>query len=155
MTQPVNELPTAAVQKALVTRLRADTTLAGLLAAIKAVTPSTPAVMDDVPEGQSYPYVVVGEHLSIPGNDLTSYGRQITETLHVWTKTRSMTPGQAIASRIVRLLDHQDRALTALLTADGHRCVRISHEFDQALRDPDPQIRHHILRFRIETEQLT
>jgi hypothetical protein len=33
--------------------------------------------------------------------------------------------------------------------------VSIRNEFDQALTDPDPEIRHHVLRFRVITAQLT
>lgn len=149
--QPTNTLPVNAVQRVIVALLRGDATLSALLATAKGITPTAPAVVDDVQEGQLYPYIAIGDHLSTPDNDLTSFGRQVTETLHVWTKTRSMTPGQTIADRVALLLDHQDAALTALLTPLGHRCVRVSSEFDQALRDPDPQIRHHILRFRIIT----
>lgn len=149
--QPINTIPANAVQRAIVTLLRADTALAALLATASGITPAVPAVVDDVREGQVYPYITVGEHLSIPDNDLTSFGRQVTETLHVWTKTRSMSQGQTIADRVAALLDHQDIAMTQALVPSGHRCVRISLEFDQALRDPDPQIRHHILRLRIIT----
>lgn len=142
------------LQRAVVARLRADVTLAGRLAKVKG-TVSTPAVVDEVREGQAYPYVRVGDHLSVPDNTLTSFGRQITETIHVWTQAGSMGPGQDIADDVVRLLDHQDRALSALLAAYGQECVRISYEYGQALDDPDPEIRHHVLRFRVETAQLT
>jgi hypothetical protein len=33
--------------------------------------------------------------------------------------------------------------------------VRSEHQFSQALTVPDPEIRHHVVRFRIETAQLT
>lgn len=154
MSQSTSVSPAAAVQRAIVAILRGDATLDGLLARAKNVTPPVPAVVDGPAEGQAYPYVSTGDHLSISANDLTSFGREITETLHVWTQTRSMAPGQTIADRIVALLDHQVAAVSAVLVPLGHRCVRIEHEFDQALRDPDPQIRHHVLRFRVETAQL-
>jgi hypothetical protein len=67
---------------------------------------------------------------------------------------RSNSPGQTIANRVAALLDHQDAAISALMEPLGHKCVRISLDFDQALMDPDPQIRHHVLRFRVETSQL-
>lgn len=143
------------VQRAIVTRLRADATLAPLLAAVRGVTPAVPAVVDQVPEGQPKPYVRVGDHLSIPDHDHTSAGREITETLHVWTETRSNRQGQDIADAITASLDHKVAELSALLAADGHRCVTIRQEFDQAIEDPDPQIRHHVVRFRIQTEQLS
>lgn len=154
MTQPTLNLPTSAVQKAFVARLRGDATLAGMLATTKGVSPPTPAVVDQVTEGQAYPYIRVGDHLSVGDNDLTSYGREITENLHVWTRTRGNGPGQAIANRCAALLDHQTAAISALLAADGHKCVTIRLEFDQALTDPDPEIRHHVLRFRLQTQQL-
>lgn len=154
MTQPMIKIPATPVQRAIVARLRGDATLAGLLPPVKDSSPPVPAVVDQPAEGQVYPYIRVGDHLSIADNDLTGFGRQITETLHIWTKTRSNGPGQLIADRAAALLDHQDRALSALLAGDGHRVVRINLEYDQALTDPDPQIRHHVLRFRIVTEQL-
>lgn len=147
--------PANAIQAAIVTLLRADTTLAGLLAPIKEVTPVTPAVVDQPAEGQAKPYVRVGDHISIPDNDHTSRGREVTETIHVWTQARTNKQGQAIADVVTALLDHQVASLSAALAAGGHKCVTIRQEFDQALEDPDPQIRHHVLRFRIQTQQLT
>lgn len=95
------------------------------------------------------PYVRVGDHLSIPDNDLTSFGRNVTETLHIWTRARSNASGQDIAARIIEILDHQPEALII----PGHRVVSIRSEFDQALTDPDPEIRHHVVRFRVITAQ--
>jgi hypothetical protein len=147
--------PQNAIQAALVSRLRADAALSGLLAKIKGVATPTPAVVDRVPEGQPYPYVRVGDHLSTPDNTHTTAGRRVTETVHVWTRERSMGPGQTIATRIGELLDHQVAAVDALLRPNGHKCVSIRQTFDQALDDPDPEIRHHVLRFIIETSQVS
>jgi hypothetical protein len=146
---PINPL-----QAVVVALLRADSTLAGLLATVKNVSPATPAVVDNPPEGQAYPYVRIGDQLSTPDNDHDGFGREITLTLHIWTKTRSMGPGQAISERVGQLLDHQADPLSARLAAAGHRCVTIRQEFDQALTDPDPELRHHVIRFRVQTEQL-
>lgn len=158
MTQPTSSSPINPLQAAIVSLLRGDAQLVAKLAKIRDVSPLTPAVVDRVPEGQAYPYVRVGDHLSIPANDLTSFGRRITETLHVWTKTRSNGPGQDIATRIGELLDHRPAALTTALQAQSggaaHRIVAVRQTFDQALEDPDPEIRHHVLRFTIETAQL-
>ena len=144
MTQAVSTSPIAALQRAIVARLKGDSTLVGLLGGRQ-------AIFDQPPEGEVYPYVRVGEHLSIPDNDHGTYGREVTETLHVWTKVRGNAEGQGIADRIIALLDHQAASLLVV----GHRVVSIRHEFDQALTDPDPEIRHHVLRFRIVTAQLT
>jgi hypothetical protein len=153
--QTVSKPPENALQQAIVTRLRASTALAGKLAAARGVTPAVPAVLDEVREGQAYPYVRVGDHLSTLGGDLTSFGRQVTETLHVWTKAGSMGPGQAITDIVVGLLDRQHEALSALLRPLGHRVVSCRYEYGQALDDPDPEIRHHVIRFRVETAQVS
>lgn len=142
MTAPVSRSPLNPLQKALYQRLTGDTPLMGML---------TGGVHDQVPENKVKPYLRLGDHLSIPDNDLSSFGREVTETLHIWTEARGNLSGQDIAARIVELLDHQHRALSALLA--GHRVVSIRCEFDQALPDPDPQVRHHVLRFRIITSQ--
>jgi hypothetical protein len=150
----ISSSPLNPLQAAIVSRLRGDAALAAKLATIKGQSPSTPAVVDRVPEGQPMPYVRLGDHLSTPDNTHTSYGRRVTETIHVWTRERSMGPGQAIATRVGELLDHQVAAMSALLAPAGHRCVSIRQTFDQALDDPDPEIRHHVLRFAIETCQI-
>lgn len=140
----ISQSPINPLQKALVAKLKADAPLTALLGGKQ-------AIYDQPPEDGTYPYVRVGDHLSIPDNDLTSFGRNITETLHIWTKARGNVTGQDIAARINAILDHQ----LAGLIVPGHRVVSIRNEFDQALTDPDPQIRHHVLRFRVVTHQVT
>lgn len=142
----ISRSPINPLQKAIFTRLTGDATLAGLLG-------TGTRIVDQPQEGQPFPYVRIGEHLSIPDNDHGTFGRNITETIHIWTRKRGNATGQAIAGRIVELLDHQPAAISALLAADGHKCVSIRAEFDQALTDPDPEIRHHVLRFRVITAQ--
>jgi len=137
----LSESPVNPLQKALYARLNGDATLTTLMG------PSS--VHDQPPEGDPYPYIRLGDHLDIPDNDLTSFGREVTETLHVWTRERSNGPGQAIAARVVELLDHQPDALVVA----GHQVVAIRWEFGQALTDPNPEIRHHVLRFRVVLAQ--
>lgn len=131
--------PIHLVQTAIYQRLKNDATLAGMVT----------GVYDYVPEGTAYPYVRIGDHLSTPDNTHDTYGREITATIHVWTRSRGNAQGQAIATRIGELLDHRPRDLAV----SGHRVVSIRLEFDQVLPDPDPEVRHHILRFRIQTVQ--
>lgn len=143
MTAPTSIPPEQALQAAMVTALKGDATLSALLS-------PAGAVYDEVPESAGATrYVTVGDHLSVPDNDLSSFGREVTVTLHVWTKAKGFTTGQAIANRINQLLDHQ----TGALNPAGHRVVSIRNIFAQAIRDPDQAWRHHILRFRINTEQ--
>ena len=139
---PVSSSPLNPLQRALFDTLSGDATLTTLLG-------GAGRVVDQPPEGSWTRYIRIGDHTSTADNDLTSFGRNVVETLHIWTKARGNIPGQQIADRVKVLLDHQPDALDV----DGHRVVSIRNEFDQALTDPDPQIRHHVLRFRVVTAQ--
>jgi hypothetical protein len=140
--------PINALQKVVVARLKGDSALVALLA-------NRAAVYDQPPEGDVKPYVRVGDFLSTPDNTHDTIGRNIVMTLHIWTKRRGNKEGQDIAARIVELLDHQTAVLDPLLQAEGHKMISIRNEFDQSLTDPDPEIRHHVLRFRVATAQLS
>ncbi|WP_018503095.1 DUF3168 domain-containing protein [Parafrankia discariae] len=100
-------------------------------------------VFDFVPETARRPYITLGEAIETPDNTHSGYGRQTLLTLHVWTEIRGYAQGNAIVDRLVALLDHQP------LTITGRRWISTRLEFAQALPDPDPRIRHHVLRFRI------
>ena len=141
MTVPVSRSPLNPLQAAIYGRLAGDAALAAMVT----------DVYDQVPEATVGDYLIIGDHLSTPDNDHGSFGREVTETVHIWTRRRGTKTGQDIAARVTELLDHQPRALSALLA--GHRVVSIRCEFDQALKDPNPEIRHHVLRFRITTAQ--
>jgi len=106
-------------------------------------------VFDNVPEGQAYPYVVLGEGTEIADNRHGGFGRQTTQTLHVWSRYRGYSQGLAIAARMVAVLDHQP------LTVTGLHHVSTRFEFQQTLTDPEPpgDIRHIPVRFRTVTEQ--
>ncbi|ROO51464.1 uncharacterized protein DUF3168 [Micromonospora sp. Llam0] len=134
-----SQSPIHPVQAAIHARLTGDNVLMGMVT----------GVWDQVPEPASKPYVRIGDHLSIPDNDHGGFGRNITVTVHVWTEARGNADGQAIARRIGVLLDHRPRELHPA----GHRVVSIRNEFDQAVPTTDPQVRHHVIRFRIITSQ--
>lgn len=148
MTQPASKSPLNPVQAAFLAILGGDTTMTALLG-------GAGRILDDVVEGQPYPYVVLGDHLSIPDGSHSGFGRQVTETLHVWTQKKGNKSGQDILARIDALLNNKPARMTEALTPLGHRCVTIRNEFDQALRDPDPKLRHHVVRFRVITAQLS
>lgn len=132
--------PADAVQVGLYELLSGDVTLAALA-----------DVYDDIPEGAAKPYVVIGEITAVEDSAHGSPGRATDTTLHTWTEALSFRPGNQIAARVVALLAKQHVALDALV--DGHAVWRVDHEFSQTLRDPDPNIRHRVDRFRIWTRQ--
>ncbi|MCK9922454.1 DUF3168 domain-containing protein [Frankia sp. AgPm24] len=102
-------------------------------------------VYDHVPETARMPYITLGEATEIPDNAHDRFGRQTTVTLHIWTTARGYAEGGRIADRTVALLDHRR------LTIPGRRWISTRLEMVQALPDPDPRVRHHVVRFRITT----
>ena len=125
------------IHRAIYARLTGDPELSGMVT----------GVWDDVPEDADWPYVTIGESIESPDNTHGGFGRDVVATLHVWTKYAGTSQGARIGNRIVGLLDQQP------LDIAGHTHIFTRFEFMQSLRDPDPRIRHVVLRFRVATEQ--
>jgi hypothetical protein len=125
------------LQQAIFARLTGD---AALMAVIT-------GVFDGAPEGTAYPYVVLGEVIETPDNAHGAFGADSVVTLHVWSKATGYKEGLEMAAHLRRVLDHQP------LTVAGHRVVSVRHEQTLTLRDPDSDLRHIPVRFRVTTEQ--
>jgi hypothetical protein len=110
-------------------------------------------VFDKIPEDELRPYVVIGEAIETPDNNHGQFGRQSVETFHIWSDHAGFSEGLRIKNSIIELFDHQP------LDVEGQHVVSVRYEFSQTLRevfyDPEPNIRHIILRFRVTTEQRT
>lgn len=140
----ISKSPLGPLQVAFVALLKGSSDLTTLLGG--------PYVYDQrPPEGKAEPYICVGDHLSSADNTLTTFGREVVSQVHIWTRARTNKQGQDIATVVGELLDHQIAAVNALLV--GHKLVSIRNTFDQALDDPDPELRHHVLRFTCDTTQ--
>lgn len=107
-------------------------------------------VQDNVPENINKPYVTIGEVTGIPDNWHGGFGWDILTTLHVWTKSHGYKSALNIAQEIVDILDHQ---LSALNLSDSWYVVSIRFAQLQTMRDPDPEIRHVPVQFRIVIHQ--
>ena len=107
-----------------------------------------PDIYDHVTEGTPKPYVVVGEAYETPRNSHSEHGRRTVHTIHVWSDHRGYSEATGICDDIIALLDHQP------MTIVGFRTVSVRFEFLQLAPDPDPDIRHALIRFVVTTEQL-
>lgn len=136
----VSKSPFETIQASLLTKLEADAPLMALLVG---------GVFDEVRENVKMPYVRIGELHSIPKNTHTSFGREVSCTVHSWADDGTNLTVQRIGTRIQQLLDH--RHFEFFL--DDHFTVAIRMEFDQILKDPKPHVRHYVQRFRITTQQ--
>lgn len=123
------------VQEALFTALTADTALMAVVT----------GVFDTVPEPTLYPYVVIGEAIESPDNQLGQFGSRLSVTLHTWSRYRGMAETNTILNHVVRILDH------AAVAIPGRTLIAIRLEQIITLRDTDPDLRHGVVRFTVET----
>jgi Protein of unknown function (DUF3168) len=86
--------PIVALQGALVSALRADATLAGLIGS---------AVFDAPPRGQVAPYVVIARHDLLPRDGDETPGNEHRVTLNIWHPDSSRKSVLAIADAAVLL----------------------------------------------------
>jgi hypothetical protein len=128
---------TLPVQQALYTVLSADSTLMAKLAG---------GVLDYVPAEPAFPYVALGEGTEVPLNVFAKDGRDVTVTLHIWSRAKGFAEADGILDDLNRLLDHKS------LTISGYVHIVCAYEFSQTLRDPDGFTRHIPVRFRVTVQ---
>lgn len=136
MTTPANDTALLALQGAVLARLLADLDLAELVG---------DRVYDEVPEGTPKPYISIGDAVETPDNELAAFGSRVAHSLHVWSAYGGYAESLGIVARLMRLLDHQP------LTVPGRGVVAVRHEQTVTMRDPDPDVRHVVVRFAFDT----
>jgi hypothetical protein len=120
------------LQVAIYTRLTGDAELG-----------ATAGVFDEVPESAPYPHVAFGTFVETPMDAHDQQGLQVDVTLHIWSKYRGYAECAEILGHLDRLLDRQP------LVVEGFTKVSVARDWHQFLRDPDPDIRHCPVRFRV------
>lgn len=131
------EMVAAPLQQAMYERAAADEALVAMVS----------GVFDEVPETKVYPYVTLGEAIEQPDNTHSNYGAKTDVAFHIWSDYRGYLEGNTIGGRLVELFDHQP------LEIEGHRVVTVRFKQTTPMRDPDPNLRHVIVRFQVITEQ--
>ena len=106
----------------------------------------TPTVYDDVPDqssGLTFPYIVIGDATSRDWSDDTYTGTDNTTTIHVWSRY----PGYLEAKELMREIDA--RLNRVKLTVADASLLTCELEYAEAMRDPDGETRHGVMRFRV------
>lgn len=111
-----------------------------------ALTGDITGVFDEVPEGQAYPYISIGEVTVTSQGAHDRFGARSTITLHGWSTYHGKKEITALIGHLLRLLDQQT------LEVDGHHTVAVRHEQTVTQRENDTDIRHAAVRFAVETE---
>lgn len=129
--------PAGPLQTAVYARLTADATLMALVT----------KVGDNIPDEQAYPYVVIGEETEVPEDTMGRTGRNLTITLHIWSRYPGMKEVKEIKSRLDDLLDRWSPTVT------GWNATELLFDFFDTLRDPDGITRHGVVSYRIHAHE--
>jgi hypothetical protein len=125
------------LQKAIVARLRADITLAGIVGQ---------RVYDNPGPSPTFPYVTVGEDQIIPDRSQGYEGDDVTITLHAWSRHIDFSQAKRIIEAIRASLTD------APLTLTGYRLINLERVDSRTLRDPDGLTSHGVITFLARTE---
>lgn len=112
-------------------------------------------VYDDVPylpEGmprQNFPYVVIGDDSTVAWDTDDTLGKEITLGLDIWSRTAGFKETKAIMGEIYDILNRGN------LSKVGYNVVDCLCEFSEAMRDPDGETRHGVMRFRLTIQKET
>lgn len=115
----------------------------GKLAASSALLALVSGVYDEVPEPAPYPYVSIGSITEFPDDAHDAQGLEATIVLHVWSKAPGFAESYAIFAALDAALDR------ASLTVAGFQDVTIKHVQHQAMKDPEPGVRHINAEYRV------
>ncbi|MFH8797054.1 DUF3168 domain-containing protein [Streptomyces sp. NPDC017941] len=100
-------------------------------------------IYDEVPEQVVHPYVSLGSITESADDAHNQRGLEVAVVLHVWSKYRGFREAAAILTALDAALDRQP------LSVAGYRDVSIAHTQHTEVRDPDPDIRHINVSYRV------
>ena len=124
------------IQTALYTRLSTDIDIIALVAG---------RVFDDVPQGSTYPYIVIGDDTTNEDDTQTYLGTRATMTIHTWSRYSGKMETKTIMKAIYSALHREPLTLSA-----GNNWELLL-DFEDTFMDPDGETRHGVQRFKIMT----
>ncbi|MEU0309783.1 DUF3168 domain-containing protein [Streptomyces cyaneofuscatus] len=121
------------LQEAVYAKLTADSALMALVRGL----------YDEVPETAAFPYVSFGSATEVVDDAHNQRGLAVNLVLHVWSKYPGKKEAAGILAALDNVLDRQP------LDVAGFRDVSVAHQQHQHVRDPDPDIRHINVAYRV------
>lgn len=102
-------------------------------------------VFDDVPQGEAFPYVVIGEEESRPWDLDCKSGSATLVTVHAFSRYQGSKEVKDIGAAIYDIL-HNCR-----MELDGFSAAVFAHEMQTTMLEGDGVTRHLVTRFRVLT----
>lgn len=118
------------LQSAIFTKLNAHPALTG-------------RVYDEVPEPAPYPYVSFGSFQEFPDDQHDAQGLDALVTIHVWSKAPGFGEAYDLFAAVDAALDRVPLVVT------GFKDTYIKQAQHDALKDPDPSVRHINAQYRV------
>jgi hypothetical protein len=130
--------PSLELQKALVAALKADAAVNAIIAG---------RIYDAVPSGAVKPYISFGPFQLLPEHGDCLNGGEAFVTLDGWATGPDTVQVKKLGAAVARALD-----MTAILLDAPQRCVEMSVEQTQYMRDPDGITAHAVITVHAWTE---
>ena len=102
-------------------------------------------VYDEVVEGNSYPFITLGEETVTDYSTKNLVGAETTVNIHIWSRYKGSKETKQIMDKVHDLLHDVS------LTVSGVNLINLRFEFSDIMRDPDGITRHGVMRFRAIT----
>ena len=99
-------------------------------------------VYDEVIEGNTYPFITLGEETTIDYSTKTATGSETTINIHIWSQYKGSKQTKEIMDKVHDLLHDSNLSVT------GFNLINLRFEYSDIMRDPDGITRHGVMRFR-------
>ena len=122
------------LEETIFTTLNGDNTITSTFSA---------TVHDHVPQGTSFPYIVIGEEtMTDESSAKTLDFNNFTLTIHIFSRNRGRKEAKQIMARIYELLHNQNLSVT------GANHINTRFEFSDVIKENDGLTYHGVQRFR-------
>lgn len=126
------------LQKAVLTALSSDVTLAGRMGAVR--------IHDHAPADVIFPYLTFGRTTVHDWSTDTELGSEHLFTIHAWSKAKGKSEVLALTEAVKSALEDVQSEM------DGHLLVNLRFEFEDVRYNEDLSVYHAMVRFRAATE---
>ena len=119
-----------------------QTTIYNALNVSAVTTTLSCGVYDEVIEGNTYPFITLGEETTIDYSTKTATGSETTINIHIWSQYKGSKQTKEIMDKVHDLLHDSNLSVT------GFNLINLRFEYSDIMRDPDGITRHGVMRFR-------